>query len=75
MLSILWLFVFVFVILVGLYAHTTQRSRQSQDLPLPPGPRPRPIIGNLRDLPNPDEQDWQHWLKHKALYGKQVSCI
>ncbi|KAJ5523658.1 hypothetical protein N7494_010308 [Penicillium frequentans] len=34
-----------------------------------PGPRPRPIIGNLRDLPNPDEQDWQHWLKHKALYG------
>ncbi|KAJ5642476.1 hypothetical protein N7490_006476, partial [Penicillium lividum] len=35
----------------------------------PPGPRRRTIIGNLRDLPGADEQDWQHWLKHKELYG------
>ncbi|RDW81591.1 cytochrome P450 [Aspergillus mulundensis] len=37
--------------------------------PLPPGPPPKPLIGNLRDLPSPDQQSWAHWLKHKDLYG------
>lgn len=36
---------------------------------LPPGPRGRPIIGNLLDLPPPGVQEWQHWLKHKDIYG------
>lgn len=71
MLSILWSVVFMTVL--GIFVRTTQRGRKSRDLPLPPGPRPMPIIGNLRDLPNTDEQDWQHWMKHKAIYGKIVS--
>ncbi|KAL1962244.1 hypothetical protein VTN77DRAFT_9900 [Rasamsonia byssochlamydoides] len=37
--------------------------------PLPPGPKPKPLVGNLADLPPPGEQGWQHWLKHKDLYG------
>ncbi|KNG81214.1 putative cytochrome P450 [Aspergillus nomiae NRRL 13137] len=37
--------------------------------PLPPGPPPKPIIGNLKDLPPNGERDWEHWLKHKQLYG------
>ncbi|KAL2814360.1 cytochrome P450 [Aspergillus cavernicola] len=37
--------------------------------PLPPGPKPKPIIGNLRDLPSPGQQDWVHWLKFKDDYG------
>ncbi|KAE8385720.1 cytochrome P450 [Aspergillus alliaceus] len=37
--------------------------------PLPPGPPPKPIVGNLGDLPKPEEKDWLHWLKHKKLYG------
>jgi hypothetical protein len=36
---------------------------------LPPGPRGKPIIGNLLDFPAPGEQEWQHWLKHKDIYG------
>ncbi|KAJ5991687.1 hypothetical protein N7451_007411 [Penicillium sp. IBT 35674x] len=36
---------------------------------LPPGPRGKPIIGNLLDLPTPGVQEWQHWLKHKDIYG------
>lgn len=36
---------------------------------LPPGPRGKPIIGNLLDLPPPGVQEWQHWLKHKDIYG------
>jgi hypothetical protein len=36
---------------------------------LPPGPKGKPIIGNLLDLPAPGTQEWQHWLKHKDLYG------
>ncbi|KAL5532092.1 hypothetical protein ACEPAF_5656 [Sanghuangporus sanghuang] len=37
--------------------------------PLPPGPKPKPIIGNLLDIPKPDEKEWIHWAKHKELYG------
>ncbi|KAJ5673715.1 hypothetical protein N7507_002842 [Penicillium longicatenatum] len=67
MVSLLWFL--ASMVLVGLFAYSTQRNRKRHDLPLPPGPRPKPIIGNLRDLPSPNEQDWQHWLKHKELYG------
>jgi hypothetical protein len=37
--------------------------------PLPPGPKPKPIVGNLLDLPPRGVHEWQHWLKHKELYG------
>jgi hypothetical protein len=36
---------------------------------LPPGPKPKFLIGNLTDLPKSGEREWQHWLKHKTLYG------
>jgi len=38
-------------------------------LPLPPGPRPLPILGNILDLPREGTPEWEHWLKHKDLYG------
>lgn len=37
--------------------------------PLPPGPKGFPIFGNINDLPKPGEPEWQHWLRHKDLYG------
>ncbi|CAG8247576.1 unnamed protein product [Penicillium olsonii] len=43
--------------------------RPKAGLQLPPGPRGMPIIGNLLDLPPTGKQEWQHWLKHKTLYG------
>lgn len=36
---------------------------------LPPGPKGKFIIGNLLDLPPKGAEEWQHWLKHKELYG------
>ncbi|KAF3916720.1 hypothetical protein ABW20_dc0106636 [Dactylellina cionopaga] len=38
-------------------------------LPLPPGPKGAPILGNVADLPPPGPPEWEHWLKHKDLYG------
>lgn len=68
MFSTLWLGL---LIAFGFWIVTTLRGRKGYPLPLPPGPKQKPIIGNLKDLPTPDQQDWMHWLKHKELYGKR----
>ncbi|PKY00693.1 cytochrome P450 monooxygenase [Aspergillus campestris IBT 28561] len=36
---------------------------------LPPGPPRKPFVGNLNDLPSHEVKPWEHWLKHKDLYG------
>ncbi|PYH90001.1 cytochrome P450 oxidoreductase OrdA-like protein [Aspergillus ellipticus CBS 707.79] len=59
----------LFVALVGFYIASLLSNRKKNHPPLPPGPRRLPLIGNLWDLPTPDQQDWQHWLKHKEQYG------
>lgn len=41
-------------------------------LPLPPGPPRKLFLGNLRDLPKHGCKQWEHWYKHKALYGKSA---
>lgn len=47
-----------------IYRRTTAEKRR-----LPPGPKPMPILGNIRDLPPSGCVEYQHWLKHKDLYG------
>lgn len=66
MIATLWVSI---LIGLGLYVATTLRGRR-QHPPLPPGPRRKPIIGNLRDLPSPNQKDWLYWLEHKEQYGK-----
>ncbi|KAF3198817.1 hypothetical protein TWF106_004105 [Orbilia oligospora] len=44
-------------------------ASQQKKLPLPPGPKGSAIVGNINDLPPPGPPEWQHWLKHKDLYG------
>ncbi|CAG8888274.1 unnamed protein product [Penicillium egyptiacum] len=51
------------------YSATLYVRHGSRRASLPPGPRPKPVVGNLGDLPPSGVQDWQHWLKHKDLYG------
>ncbi|KAL2813599.1 cytochrome P450 [Aspergillus granulosus] len=36
---------------------------------LPPGPEPIPLLGNLGDFPPNGALEYQHWLRHKKLYG------
>ncbi|QSS65943.1 O-methylsterigmatocystin oxidoreductase [Histoplasma capsulatum] len=49
-----------------IYNQSVQRKRQGK---LPPGPKPHPILGNLKDFPPDGVPEYQHWLKHKDLYG------
>ncbi|KAF2119066.1 cytochrome P450 [Lophiotrema nucula] len=44
-------------------------SRKDKQLPLPPGPSGLPLVGNIQDLPAPGAVEFQHWLRHKDLYG------
>jgi hypothetical protein len=53
----------------GLYVLKTVLQPKAKHPPLPPGPKPKPLIGNLTDLPKTGEQEWQHWLKHRDVYG------
>ena len=43
--------------------------RQKPAKRLPPGPKPLPLIGNINDLPPKGTLEYEHWLKHKDLYG------
>ncbi|KAI0438879.1 cytochrome protein [Xylaria telfairii] len=36
---------------------------------LPPGPKGLPFLGNINGLPIHGEREWEHWLKHKDIYG------
>lgn len=49
-------------------------STPSKYRSLPPGPPRKPIIGNLFDFPKPGSKEWEHWLKHKDLYGQFVQA-
>lgn len=58
------------LLLVPLALYLLHRfSTTVKQAPLPPGPKPKFLIGNLLDLPKPGELEWEHWLKHKDLYG------
>lgn len=62
-------------VLLGIVAWAAIRlfqesHRPGPSHPLPPGPKPKPIIGNLGDLPPAGAREWEHWAKHKDLYGK-----
>jgi hypothetical protein len=46
----------------------------SNGLPLPPGPKGLPLLGNVNDMPPPGVLEYDHWLKHKDVYG-QISSV
>ena len=46
-----------------------KRSERLTHPRLPPGPKPLPIIGNVLALPPKGVPEFQHWLKHKDIYG------
>ena len=54
---------------VALYALVFFLSPKKKTTSLPPGPKPFPLVGNIADLPPPGVKEWEHWLKHKDLYG------
>ncbi|KAI1422341.1 cytochrome protein [Xylaria sp. FL1777] len=57
----------VVLLLVGVVLIPT--ARKTKRGPLPPGPKGWPVVGNVKDLPQGGVREWEHWLKHKDLYG------
>lgn len=56
----------------ALIFYFTYRHRKQHDRI--PGPKGLPILGNITDLPPKGVPSYQHWLKHKDLYGG-ISCV
>ncbi|EPS35311.1 hypothetical protein H072_11345 [Dactylellina haptotyla CBS 200.50] len=50
-----------------------KKITSKRQLPLPPGPKGLPVFGNILDLPPKGLPEWEHWAKHKALYGPMSS--
>ncbi|KAF7595390.1 hypothetical protein BBP40_006384 [Aspergillus hancockii] len=61
----------VLVLLAGILGvYILIKPKNTNAPPPPPGPKGLPIIGNIgKDLPPPGGKDWEHWMKHRNLYG------
>ena len=60
----------LYALLATLFSLVLQRLGRKNR---PPGPRPIPLLGNARDFPPSGTPEYQHWLKHKDLYGGMSS--
>jgi hypothetical protein len=60
-----WILALIILYIVKVIAFDRRRKA-----PPPPGPKGLPFIGNVQDLPPPDQPIWLHWLKLKDKYGR-----
>lgn len=63
------MFISLPAIAIALISYLIYLSIRPRNRKLPPGPKPLPLLGNALDFPPPGVPEFQHWLKHKDLYG------
>jgi hypothetical protein len=61
--AVKWVFAISFLTATYLL-FASKKSRK-----LPPGPKLLPLLGNMRDFPPAGTLEYEHWSKHKDLYG------
>ena len=66
MTSTFWVTVCTIAALVVFFSYQSSSLKRRR---LPPGPTPLPFLGNIRDLPPEGALEYEHWLKHKGVYG------
>lgn len=64
-----------FIAISLVYFLLRKLTKKTEIHPLPPGPARLPIVGNIYDLPPKGTVQFQHWAKHKDLYGTTLSDV